>query len=396
MTIDDSAIRLEWSRRDRRAVGAVAVQFAINGMFGASIAPRLPELRDQIGVSTRTIGLFLTLTAVSGLAASISIGRVVSFLGTRRVMLVGGIAAAVSLALVGLGSSWPLVLVGLTGLMFFDVYVDVAMNMQGSWLSARRHHPIMNRLHGLWSVGCVIGGVVAGTLAGSTVSLRSHLLVTAAVLAALSTGVAALLLPVDERHADEPEADAGEASVRAGSGRFFLAGMTAVVLETVGLSWAAFRVTDDLDGSSSAAALAYVAVVGGMAIGRFAGDHLEHWWGSDTLMRRSATVAVIGLALAGLLPAEWLVVVAFLVGGLGIATLMPRLYDLAARAGNGGASGLGVLTAGIRTATIVAPATIAAVASSASVGVAIVLAAALAGLGFLVTTRAARPAVTRA
>ncbi|MFZ9481541.1 MAG: MFS transporter [Ilumatobacteraceae bacterium] len=391
MTGTDTENRPGWSLRDRRAVGAVAVQFAINGMFGASIAPRLPELRDQIGVSTRTIGLFLTVTAVTGLAASISVGRIVRLLGTRRVMLVGGVAAAASLAVVGLGTSWPLVLVGLTGLMFFDVYVDVAMNMQGSWLSARRHHPIMNRLHGLWSVGCVIGGVVAGTLAGSTVSLRSHLLVTAAILAALSTAVTSMLLPVDERHADEVtiESDA-ERPPRQGTGRFFLAGMTAVVLETVGLSWAAFRVTDDLDGSSSAAALAYVAVVGGMAIGRFAGDHLEHWWGSDRLMRRSATLAVVGLAFAGIVPAEWLVVVAFLLGGLGIATLMPRLYDLAARAGNGGASGLGVLTAGIRTATIVAPATIAAVASAASVGLAIIVASALAGVGFLVTTRSAR------
>ncbi|MEY2754537.1 MAG: hypothetical protein RJB65_895 [Actinomycetota bacterium] len=391
MTGTDTENRPSWSSRDRRAVGAVAVQFAINGMFGASIAPRLPELRDQIGVSTRTIGLFLTVTAVTGLAASISVGRIVRLLGTRRVMLVGGIAAAASLAVVGLGTSWPLVLVGLTGLMFFDVYVDVAMNMQGSWLSARRHHPIMNRLHGLWSVGCVIGGVVAGTLAGSTVSLRSHLLVTAAILAALSTAVTSMLLPVDERHADEVtiESDA-EQPARQGTSRFFLAGMTAVVLETVGLSWAAFRVTDDLDGSSSAAALAYVAVVGGMAIGRFAGDHLEHWWGSDRLMRRSATLAVVGLAFAGIVPAEWLVVVAFLLGGLGIATLMPRLYDLAARAGNGGASGLGVLTAGIRTATIVAPATIAAVASAASVGLAIIVASALAGVGFLATTRSTR------
>ncbi|MEN9824135.1 MAG: hypothetical protein RLZ04_2561, partial [Actinomycetota bacterium] len=63
MTGTDTENRPSWSSRDRRAVCAVAVQFAINGMFGASIAPRLPELRDQIGVSTRTIGLFLTVTA---------------------------------------------------------------------------------------------------------------------------------------------------------------------------------------------------------------------------------------------------------------------------------------------------------------------------------------------
>ena len=48
---------------------------------------------------------------------------------------------------------------GMTG---FDVLVDVSMNMQASWLSARRHTPVMNRLHGLWSLGTVVGGRTGG------------------------------------------------------------------------------------------------------------------------------------------------------------------------------------------------------------------------------------------
>ena len=50
-------------------------------------------------------------------------------------------------------------------LLFFDIFIDVAMNVQGSALSARRHAPVMNRLHGLWSLGSVAGGVTTVVLA---------------------------------------------------------------------------------------------------------------------------------------------------------------------------------------------------------------------------------------
>lgn len=368
---------------------AVAVQFAVNGAFLASFVPRLPELRDELDISTGAIGVMLTVASATGLLASMSVRAVIARFGTRRVLLAGGLLVSAFLAVLGVAGAWPLAIVGLGGMFFFDVYVDVAMNMQGSWLSARRHHPVMNRLHGAWSLGCVLGGVAAGALADSEVSIRAHLTVTAAVLAVLSTGVAFLLLPTDEVHADERlSAPVAEATApRSHSSRFFLAGMTAVVLESVAISWAAFRITDDLDGSTAMSAWAYVAVVGGMAIGRFAGDHLSHWFGSDPLMRSSAVLATIGLVIAAFIPVELLTVVAFLLAGLGIATLMPRLYDLAARAGGGSASGLGVLTAGIRTAALVAPLGIAAIASAGTVGLAIAVSAVLAGPGFLIATR---------
>jgi fucose permease len=129
-----------------------------------------------------------------------------------------------------------------------------------------------------------------------------------------------------------------------------------------------------------------------MTIGRFAGDHLAHRYGAEQLMRNSAWLAMAGLAAAAVFPSEAVTIVAFLVAGLGIATLTPRLYDLAARAGAGSASGLGVLTAGIRTATIVVPATIAGIASATTVGVAIAIAGVAAGVVFQLATR---PAATR-
>jgi fucose permease len=369
------------------------VQFALNGAFFASFMPRLPELRNHLGVSTGAIGVLLTVASASGLISSLTVRKVIARFGTQRVLFAGGVSISVALLGVGLSTTWPMALVALAVMFAFDVYVDVAMNMQGSWLSARRHRPMMNRLHGLWSLGSVAGGLVAAALAGSAISLRTHLAIAAAVLAAISLIIATQLLRTDEVHADEPPDLDGDPSSeptpirRLPHRAFFVAGLTAVAIETAAISWAAFRISDDLDGSDSVAALAYVAVLGGMTITRFAGDHLAARWGADRFMAGSAVLAIVSLLIAGVVPSQALAVAAFLVAGLGIATLTPRLYDLAARAGGGTASGLGVLTGGMRTATIVAPLLIATAASSTSVGTAIAAVSAVAGLGFVAATR---------
>jgi len=387
-----------WTARDRRATVAIAVQFAVNGAFFASFLPRLPELRDELGVSTGAIGGLLTAASAVGLVSSALVRPIIARFGTRLVLFVGGLILAAGLALLGQARSWPAALAGLIALFLVDVFVDVAMNMQGSWLSARRHHPIMNRLHGLWSAGSVAGGLVSARLAHTSLAL--HLGITAVVLAVLSSLVATQVLAVDETHgdldADGTVDSVGAGTAESGGRRFavsplqaslFAAGLAAVLVEMTAIGWAAFRITDDLGGSAATAGVAYVAVVGGMTVGRFAGDHLAYRWGSDRLMRASAVLAMAALLVAGFVGVQAVTVLAFAAAGLGIATLTPRLYDLAARAGRGSAAGLGVLTAGIRTASILAPASVAAVASATSVGLALALAGVVAGVGFLAATR---------
>ncbi len=383
------------SRRDRRATVAVAVQFAVNGVCFASVLPRLPEIRDRVGIGTAAIGALLTVASAWGLVSSATCRRVIARYGTRRVLLLGGLATAAALGLVGLSTSWPAAFLALGALVAFDVYVDVAMNLQGSWLSARRARPIMSRLHGLWSLGSVGGGLVAAWAAASEVPVAVHLGTTALLLAVVSTVLATQLLPVDEVHAAQsPDlvpgtpGDPGRRRRRAAA--FFVAGAAAIAIEVVALTWSAFRLTDDLGGTASAAALAYVAVVGGMTVTRFAGDHLVHVVGAARFTTASAVLAVAALAVAAVVRPEPLVLLAFLVAGSGIATLSPQLYDLAARSGGGTAHGLGVLTAGMRVAAIVVPVAVAAVAARSSVGAAVAVVAVVAGVPFLLAVRSLR------
>ena len=403
MSGSDASAPPIWSRRDSRATAAVAVQFAVNGAFFASLFPRLPELRDQIEVSTEAIGVLLTVSAASGVVASLTSARLIARFSTRTVMFAGGVVIGLALVGVGVSSTWAAAALALAVMFAVDVYVDVAMNMQASWLSARRARSIMSRVHGLWSLGSVLGGLGAGALAGAAVSLRAHLIGAAVILVVVSSVLATQLLPVDEVHRHDeadPPLDPNDASRPGRSGsaavrdrtarslmaRFFLAGLAAVVIEVAAMNWAAFRITDDLGGAESTGAIAFAAVMAGGTLSRFLGDHLAHRFGAERFTSVSAVVAMVGLVAAAVVGTPALVVTAFLVAGLGTAALTPRLYDLAARAGGGTASGLGWLTAGMRIANMVTPVAVAAMATGTSVGTAIAIAGVAAGLLFIGAT----------
>ncbi len=257
--------------RDRRALTAVASQFFANGAVLGSVLPRLPEIRDQVGITASAIGFMISAAAIGGLVASALVGRVITHFGTRRVMLFGGSVVALSLVVIGLAREPVALAVGLAMLLSFDVPVDVAMNLQGSWLSARRRVPVMSRLHGLWSLGTVLGGIASSRLAGAGVSLTTHLLVASLILILILLWIGRGLLVADETHADtasgSPATGVGEtpkrrtvsANPRIGLLLMAVAGFAASTVEATSIDWSAFRFTDDLGASPSRAALAYVA-----------------------------------------------------------------------------------------------------------------------------------------
>ena len=382
-----------YSRTDQRALRAVAVQFFVNGALFASFVPRLPEIRDRVGVSVAGVGVLLSIAGVLGLAGSAGASHAISRLGTRRVILAAGVLLSMSLAVVGLATVPAVLLVGLSMMMAFDALVDIAMNMQGSWLSARRHTPVMSRLHGLWSLGALVGGVASSRVAEAGVGLPEHLLVAAGLLLMFIGVIGPGLLRVDEAVAQsESVPDLSEPEGIASSSRatlllFLIIGFTAAAMESTSFDWAAFRLVDDLGTSAGFAALGYAAVMGGMTLGRFAGDWGKARLGQERLNSLSVAMTATGLAVASFAPNRFLVVAGYLIAGLGIASQLPFVYDTAAKRPGRPGAGLGALSAGLRIAILVVPFAIGGIAGSRlSVGTAVALVALPSAVIFLLMT----------
>lgn len=312
-------------------------------------------------------------------------------LGTRRVILGGSVVLVGALPLIGAASNAPPLVAGLIAITVADLFVDVAMNLQGSWLSARRSTPVMNRLHGLWSAGTVIGGLAAAAVALAGVPLLAHLLAAATIAALMLLLASPGLLrtneppppeepeapdvrdPRDPTDLEAPQSERNGTGLN-GSGRNGSATRSLILLAVVGAAaftaeivpgdWAAIRLVEDLDTTAGFASLGYLAFTLGMTTGRMAGDWIEARLGRARLVGSAVLLATTAILIAGLSPSEHVALAAYLVSGLGTGPLFPALYDLAARRRGRPGAGLGALTAGTRTASLLAPATIGALTAT--------------------------------
>jgi hypothetical protein len=265
----------------------------------------------------------------------------------------------ISLPVIGAARTPAIWLIGMFTYLFVDVLVDISMNLQGSWISARRHAPVMNRLHGVWSLGTFAGGLGAVIANAAGLSTLTHLLIVATVMAVALAFVTRNLLPGDEEgHADAAPAPSEAASRRARLAPvvlLVLAGTFAVVAEVTGGDWATFRLTDDFAAAAALGSLAFVAYTVGMTAMRFGGDTLQLRLGRLYLHRLSVALAMVGVLVATLIPNTAAAIAGFMLIGVGVATFMPKLYDDAARLPGRRGAGLGAMTAGMRLAFLATP-----------------------------------------
>ncbi|HSO48911.1 MAG TPA: hypothetical protein VLS86_00070 [Acidimicrobiia bacterium] len=330
----------------------MAMVFFVNGVVVGSWLPRLPEIRDRLGIDLGALGLTLALGGVGSLVGSSLSGVTVGRFGARRSAVAAGVVLYLILPFIAVAPTATVLAVVLATMGFIDAQADVGMNAVGIRVEEAVGRSIMTRLHGLWSLGTLVGAGASAlfVLAGIDLLLQ---LVILAVLGLITTLVAARLVPESP-----PRAAVGQRSGTLAIG-LMLAGGTAVFIEGSPFEWSAIFLSDVVGATAALAGAGVILFTGGMLTGRLAGDHLVDRFGavptlfagfviSVAAMLGTVTTSVVGVALVGF--AFW---------GLGISVVLPVLYKLA-----GGhesfaeGSGLAALTVGTRLGVMVSPALI--------------------------------------
>ena len=352
--------------------------FFVNGATYASWTPRLPELQRELGISDGALGLTLVGMGLGGLAATSFSGWLVDRRGSRTTTLATSAAMSLWLPVLGFAPTAVLVFSALLVLGALDGLTDVAMNSQAVELQRRSHRSIITRFHAVWSAGAVAGGLVASRAAAADISLHVQLLVTGVLLAVLTVVASRSLLP-DRRIADRP-ATAGPDPVapRRVLVVLFLVGVAIALAELPPNEWSALLLSDRFDISTGAAGLGFVAVAGGMFVGRVLGDRVTDAWGLERTRRTGAALAAIGVVAATTLPHPLGAGIGLFVTGLGLSSLFPLLFKAASDLTHGSHSGMASFSAGARLGFLAASPLMGLVADASSIAVAMVVVAGIA------------------
>ncbi len=140
---------------------ATALFFFGMGFCFATWASRIPDLKLTLNLSESDLGTILFALPIGQLLAMPLSGKVVAKYGSRKIAILGLIAYAFFLTLLGLPTqSWQLGL-GLFLFGFFGNFCNIAVNTQGVYTQQLFEKPIMGSFHGSWSLAGFSGALLA-------------------------------------------------------------------------------------------------------------------------------------------------------------------------------------------------------------------------------------------
>ncbi|MEU8957088.1 MFS transporter [Streptomyces sp. NPDC048518] len=347
-----------------RARIAVAAVFCVHGAVTGSFATRVPWIQEHASVGAGTLGLALAFPAVGASLAMPLASRIGHRFGARNALRV--LLALWTTALV-LPSLAPNLLTLCLALFVYGAasgMSDVTMNAIGVETETLMRKSIMSGLHGMWSVGALIGSA-AGTVAAHLGSdARLHHVLAAVALTAL--GLVACQQVLDLQAEPEEEAPPRFSLPPKAALLIGAVGFCAVFAEGASLDWSAVYLRDVLDTSAGAAAACTTGFTLTMAVARLAGDAVVNRFGAVRTVRAGGALAVLGGLLVVFATHPVMAMGGFALLGLGIAVVVPLAFAAAGRSGPNPSQAIAGVATITYTSGLIAPSAIGTLADATS------------------------------
>ena len=276
------------------------------------------------------LGFALLAIALGSLVSMPVTGALVGRFGSRACSVWTTLAFCFALALVPLAGNAA----ALGALLFLygatAGAMDVSMNSQA--VTVERFYggrSIMSSFHALFSVGGMIGSALGGQIAAAGVSVGVHFVASAIVNAAMTAGVAGLM--IGPAHEQVHESGPVFAMPRGPLLSLGALGFCVLLAEGAIADWTAIYLRDAIQAGPAAAASGYAVFSAAMSAGRFAGDYVTDKIGPVSVIRIGGVLGALGLAIALLSPSLQPALVGLFAVGIGFAAIVPNVFGAAGR-----------------------------------------------------------------
>jgi predicted MFS family arabinose efflux permease len=309
-----------------RARLGTMLTFALAGMLCGVWVSRTPALADKFGMGEGDVGMAILVWGIGAIVAMQGLRGVMTRLGSAAVLRVAAPLTAVSLALVGLAPTRPLLFaaVALFGMTFG--LTDVGMNAQGSAVERSYERPIMNGMHAGWCVGGISGGLIGSGTASAGLSFAGTLVGGAIIALPLTLVLGRTYVR------DRATATTGQSGTRRLPVVVYLIGALAFVafmMEGTIADWSGLFLDHELGAPESVAALAYPLFQAAMLSGRLVGDRIRARLGTRRMLTYAGLGTAAAVSIVVLAPATPVALAGFGLAGLMVCTVVPTTISVA-------------------------------------------------------------------
>jgi MFS family permease len=314
--------------RDRVRL-AVSLFYFCQGLAFASWASRIPDIKTTLNLSDGQLGSLLFALPLGQLATMALSGTLVTKFGSKKVLIVAAALYVVALTNLGLATKgWhlgaALFLFGVIGNM-----CNIAVNTQGVAAENLFDKPIMSSFHGAWSIAGFTGALVGLLMINLHVNPYTHFWIIA--------GLVWMSIIINNKYLV-----AGVGPVSTTKRKLFskpegalmqlgVIGFCSMATEGAMFDWSGVYFKDIVKAPHALVPLGYASFMIMMASGRFIGDRLIAKLGRKRVLQVSGVLISTGMFIAVIFPYIVTAVLAFMLVGLGVATVVPTVYSVAGR-----------------------------------------------------------------
>jgi predicted MFS family arabinose efflux permease len=316
-------------RRLHRQRRATRIAFLVVGMVTAGWVPLVPYARLRLGLDDAALGLLLLAPGAGALAAMPLAGLAAHHLGPRVVALLGGLVFCLTLPLLALAPGVVSLAAALAAFGAALGTVDIANNAQAVVVERAGGRPLMSGFHGMYSLGGLVGAVIASLLLWLGLTPLEGAALLALLAAALLAGQLRGMLP----QAPAPGQGPGPGLVLP-RGRLALLGALCFVsflAEGAMLDWAAVLLRLWRGADAATAPLGFAAFSVAMVAGRLCGDRVLRRFAAVAVLRLGGALAALGFVAMAALPWVGATLAGCALVGLGASNIVPVLFGAAGR-----------------------------------------------------------------
>jgi len=308
---------------------AVSLFYFSAGLCFSSWASRIPDIKAALHLSNGQLGTILFAIPLGQLTMMYFSGKLVTRFGSHRILWFSILMYAFSLTTIGLASKgWQLGF-ALYALGIFANLTNISVNTQGIFTERLFKRTIMTTFHGVWSLAGFTGSIVGLAMTGLAIAPYNHFIMIATLILLLFIFNFKFLIKV--KNNSVPSEKKGFIKYDKTLVLLGIIGFCSLASEGVMFDWSGVYFKDIVKVPDAFVVLGYSSFMIMMASGRFLGGRLITKFGKIKVMQVSGVFISIGLFIAVIFPYLLSSILAFMIVGLGVSTIIPTLYSLAGK-----------------------------------------------------------------
>jgi len=302
--------------------------FALGALLG-----RLPDVQEHLQLTESQLGMLLIAIAFGSLISLSLSSPWIEKLGARKTSYLTVIGTAACYALVPWLPSPFLVFPVLFVSGFLGGMLEINLNLEADRIEASLGKRVMNRAHGMWSLGFFVTALIAAAMRQVEIPVVVHtgLALAVVVVACL------ILLPGMTNAPPRPSAgNHGETPPRIalpnlGLLPLCIIAIAAFLVEGTGIDWSVIYMRDTFEVAPFIGGLSLTVFTAAMTIGRLLADPVVERFGPRAVATTMLGIAAIGSLMIGVAPHPYVAILGFALTGLGTSGVYPLAVSAAAQ-----------------------------------------------------------------